>query len=171
VEFAVRHAALFLPTVEPPLYREEFVLSQATTPFAHVSSICELGDGRLAAVWCGGSPEGARDVAVWWATRGPLANDQWFAPRPIVTRESAAQETFRFVPKLGNSLVVAAKDGRLTRVYVSVAVGGWSGSSLNIKQSLDGGRTWSPSQRLGLSPFFNVSELVKNNAPPLTDGG
>jgi len=170
VEFAVRVAAPLLPTGEPPLCREEFVLSQATTPFAHVSSLCELGDGRLAAVWCGGSREGARDVAVWWATRGPLANDQWSDPRPIVTRESAAQETFRFVRKLGNPLLVADKDDHLILVYVSVAVGGWSGSSLNIKQSPDGGRTWSPSQRLGLSPFFNVSELVKNNAQPLTDG-
>jgi predicted neuraminidase len=171
VEFAVRGSAPLLPTSEPPLCREEFVLSHATTSFTHVSSLCELGDGRLAAVWCGGSREGARDVAVWWATRGPLAQDQWTAPRPIVTTESAAQETFRFVRKLGNPLVVAEKGGRLTLLYVSVAVGGWSGSSLNIKQSLDGGETWSPSQRLGLSPFFNVSELVKNNAQPLTDGG
>ena len=171
VEFAVRDAAPRLPTSEPPLCREEFVLSQATTPFTHVSSLCELDGGRLAAVWCGGSREGARDVAVWWATRGPLANDQWSAPRPIVTRESAAQETFRFVRKLGNPLLVAEKDGRLTLIYVSVAVGGWSGSSLNIKQSLDSGQSWSPSQRLGLSPFFNVSELVKNSAQPLTDGG
>ena len=171
VEFAVRDAAPLLPKGEPPLCREEFILSQATTPFAHVSSLCELGDGRLAAVWCGGSREGARDVAVWWATRGPLADDQWSAPRPIVTRASAALETFRFVRKLGNPLLVAGRDGRLALVYVSVAVGGWSGSSLNIKQSPDGGRTWSPSQRLGLSPFFNVSELVKNSAQPLTDGG
>jgi predicted neuraminidase len=59
----------------------------------------------------------------------------------------------------------------LALVYVSVAVGGWSCSSLNVKQSLDGGQTWTPSQRLGLSPFFNVSELVKNNAQPLTDDG
>jgi predicted neuraminidase len=41
---------------------------------------------------------------------------------------------------------------------------------LNFKQSFDAGRTWSPSQRLGLSPFFNVSELVKNGPTPLTDG-
>ena len=171
VEFAVRDAVRLPPTVEPPLCREEFVLSQATTPFAHVSSLCEIGGGRLAAVWCGGSREGARDVAVWSATRGPLDNDPWSSPRPIVTRDSAAQETFRFVRKLGNPLLMAEKEGRLSLLYVSVSVGGWSGSSLNLKQSLDGGETWSPSQRLGLSPFFNVSELVKNNAQPLTDGG
>ena len=151
--------------------REEFIAPQLPTPFAHVSSLCELSDGRLAAVWCGGSREGARDVAVWSATRGPLDNDTWSPPRTIVTRESAAQETFRFVRKLGNTLMVADKDGRLNLLYVSVGVGGWSGSSLNLKQSLDGGLTWSASRRLGLSPYFNVSELVKNNAQALTDGG
>jgi predicted neuraminidase len=171
VEFAVRDAVPHRPAVELPICREEFVIPQFTTPFAHVSSLCELGNGKLAAVWCGGSREGARDVALWLATRGPLDNDKWSSPRPIVTRDSAAQETFRFVRKVGNPLLVAEKDGRLSLIYVSVGVGGWSGSSLNIKQSLDGGRTWSPSRRLGLSPFFNVSELVKNNAQPLTDGG
>jgi predicted neuraminidase len=171
VEFALREAVPHRPPAEPPVCREEFVASQPTTPFTHVSSLCELGDGKLAAVWCGGSREGARDVAVWFAMRGLLTNDAWSTPRPLVTRASAAQETFRFVRKVGNPLLVSEKDGRLSLVYVSVGVGGWSGSSLNIKQSLDGGATWSPSQRLGLSPFFNVSELVKNNAQPLTDGG
>jgi predicted neuraminidase len=171
MEFAIRETVLRRAVVESPMCREEFVMSQVTTAFSHVSSLCELGDGRLAAVWCGGSREGAGDVAVWFATRGPLENDKWSSPQPIVARDSAAQETFRLVRKLGNPLLIADKDGRLTLVYVSVAVGGWSCSSLNIKQSLDGGQTWSPSQRLGLSPFFNVSELVKNNAQPLTDGG
>ena len=151
--------------------REEFVGSPITTAFTHVSSLCELAGGRLAAVWCGGSREGARDVAVWMAMRGPLTNDHWSSPRPVVTRESAAHETFRYVRKLGNPLLIAEKDGRVSLVYVSVGVGGWSGSSLNLKQSLDGGRTWSRSRRLGLSPYFNVSELVKNNAQALTDGG
>ena len=171
VEFAVRDAVPGRSAVEPAICREEFVVSQVTTAFSHVSSLCELGGGKLAAVWCGGSREGAHDVAVWFATRGPLDNDKWSSPRPIVTRDSAAQETSRYVRKLGNPLLIAEKDGRLTLVYVSVAVGGWSCSSLNVKQSLDSGKTWSPSQRLGLSPFFNVSELVKNNAQPLTDGG
>lgn len=172
VEFAVPDAVPHRTAVEPPMCREEFVVvPQATTPFAHVSSLCELGEGRLAAVWCGGSREGAGDVAVWFATRGPLDNNPWSAPRPIVTRDSAAQETFRYVRKLGNALLIPEKGDRLSLLYVSVGVGGWSGSSLNLKQSVDGGRTWSRSRRLGLSPFFNVSELVKNNAQPLTDGG
>src|ERR1017187_8594982 len=44
VEFAVPDAVPHRTAVEPPMCREEFVVApQATTPFAHVSSICELG--------------------------------------------------------------------------------------------------------------------------------
>jgi predicted neuraminidase len=50
-------------------------------------------------------------------------------------------------------------------------MGGWSGSSLNAKISNNGGKTWSRSQRLTLSPFFNVSELVRNNPLRLKNGG
>ncbi|MCP4214386.1 MAG: hypothetical protein GY765_07000, partial [bacterium] len=54
---------------------------------------------------------------------------------------------------------------------VTVSVGGWSGSALNVKTSGDGGKTWTESRRLTLSPFFNVSTLVRNNPLPLKNGG
>ena len=170
-QFAVREIVPRAPRAEAPMFSEEMVMNPAPTAFSHVSSLCEMADGRLAAVWCGGSREGARDVAVWWATRDPRGSDPWSVPRPIVTRDGAARETFRFVRKVGNPLLLGGKDGWLGLIYVSVGIGGWSGSSLNVKASSDGGLTWSASQRLGLSPFFNVSELGKNNAQPLTDGG
>jgi predicted neuraminidase len=52
-------------------------------------------------------------------------------------------------------------------IFVTITVGGWSGSSLNLKTSWDGGRTWSRSRRLTLSPFFNISELVKGRPMPV----
>ena len=140
-------------------------------PSAHVSSVCELPGGRLGAAWYAGTREGARDVAVYFATRQPGLGGAWSAPRALVTRSTAAQETFRFVKKIGNPVLFAGANGNLCLLYVSVGFGGWSGSSLNAKQSFDGGKTWSASQRLGLSPFFNVSELVKNGPAPLADGG
>jgi predicted neuraminidase len=42
---------------------------------------------------------------------------------------------------------------------------------LNVKTSRDAGQTWGTSQRLTLSPFLNLSELVKNNPAALSDGG
>jgi predicted neuraminidase len=168
--------AFVIPTPAPgaslnaPVHREELVDPHFVAPSVHVSSLCELPGGGLAAAWYGGTREGARDVAIYLATCEPGA-DTWSAPQPLVTRESAARETFRYVKKVGNPLLFAGTNGQVCLLYVSIAVGGWSGSSLNLKQSFDSGRTWSWSRRLGLSPCFNVSELVKNGPTRLADGG
>jgi len=55
-------------------------------------------------------------------------------------------------------------------VYVSVSLGGWSGSALNVKTSRDEGRTWGESRRLTLNPFFNLSSLVRNKPIYASDG-
>lgn len=154
-----------------PIWREEFLDPEFTQPSAHVATICELPGGRLAAAWYAGTREGARDVAIYFATRTANSTNGWSRPLPLVTRATAAAETFRFVKKVGNPLLFSGTAGNVYLLYVSVGFGGWSCSSLNLKQSSDGGRTWSPSRRLGLSPFFNVSELVKNSPAPLVGGG
>lgn len=136
----------------------------------HVSSLCELPGGGLAAAWYGGTREMAGDVAVFFATRKPGDAGPWSAPRKLVTPQSATRETFRFVKKVGNPMLFAGDNGQICLLYVTMGFGGWSGSSLNFKQSFDAGGTWSESQRLGLGPFFNLSELVKNGPTRLTDG-
>lgn len=75
-------------------------------------------------------------------------------PRSVVTRETAQRELGRYVKKVGNALVFSDDGQRVNLLYVSIALGGWSGSSLNLKTSADGGQTWGLSQRLQLSPFF-----------------
>jgi len=170
-EFLVPVVAKQPPLSAAPFFREELIDPQFTSPSAHVASLCELPGGRLAAVWYGGAHEGARDVAVYFATHDPGEGGQWSAPRALVTRKSAARETFRFVKKVGNPVLFGDTNGHLCLLYVSIGFGGWSGSSLNLKQSFDGGKSWSRSQRLGLSPFFNLSELVKNGPVRMADGG
>jgi predicted neuraminidase len=137
---------------------------------SHVASIAELPDGRLTASWYAGSREGASDVAIYLSTRRP-ADGRWSPPRAIVTRESAARELNRYIKKVGNALIFSDSAGKLWLIYVTVSVGGWSGSSLNVITSLDAGETWTASRRLTLSPFFNLSELVKNPPVALSDGG
>ena len=136
---------------------------------SHVSSLSELPDGRLAATWYAGSREGAGDVAIYFSTRGP-ADTRWSLPRAIVTRESATRDLNRYIKKVGNAVVFADSAGKLSLLYVTVSIGGWSGSSLNLTSSIDGGATWSQSQRLTLSPFFNLSELAKNAPAALIYG-
>lgn len=158
-----------IPPEAPFIYRE-FVSPDSGSGVVHVGSICELPQGRLAASWYGGTREGARDVAVFLSIKGP-EKASWSRPKMIVDRVSASRELSRYVKKVGNPLLFSGPGGRLWLVYVSISVGGWSGSSLNVKWSDDAGITWSNSLRLTLSPFFNISELVRNRPLPLSRSG
>lgn len=157
-------------STESPFLHEEFINPDSRQPMSHVASICELPDGVLAATWYAGSREGAGDVAIYFSTR-QSSDAAWSSPRAIVTRESASRDLNRYVKKVGNSLLFADGSGKLWLIYVTVAIGGWSGSSLNVVRSADRGATWTASQRLTLSPFFNIAELVKNAPVPLDDRG
>jgi predicted neuraminidase len=149
---------------------QEFISGDPGDGMLHVASICEMADGRLAACWYGGTREGARDTAIYLAVRDPGRLSSWSAPRVVVDRGSASRELRRYVKKLGNPMIYADSRSRLWLIYVTIAVGGWSGSSLNVKVSDDGGDHWTPSSRLTLSPLLNVSELVRNNPLQMSNG-
>ena len=144
-----------------PVFQRAFIDPNGVTASVHAATICEMPNGGLCAAWYGGTRELARDVAVYIATKPDAAEEPWTPPRAIATRESTMSELGRFVGRVGNSVIFADAGGRLWLVYVSIALGGWSGSSLNVKISEDQGRTWTPSRRLTLSPFLNMSELVR----------
>lgn len=156
---------------DPPHMAGEFISHDPGLGMLHVGSICEMADGSLVACWYGGTREGARDAVIYLAMRASGEAMSWSKPRVIVDRESASRELHRFVKKVGNSVIFADSEDRLWLIYVTITVGGWSGSSLNAKISHDGGTTWTASQRLTLSPFLNFSELVRNNPLPLRGGG
>ena len=175
-------AAFRLPTpavdpTEPASFRSGFIDHDPPLAYTHCPSICCLPDGRMACAWYGGSREGHRDVAVWMAASEPFGGGRptdepiaWGRPRSVIDRRIASRELERFVDKVGNSVVFTDAAGKLWLVYVTIAVGGWSGSSLNARCSTDGGVTWSRSHRLVLSPFFNVSELVRAAPVSLASG-
>lgn len=163
-----------MPVVEePPLFATGFIEHSPPPPFAHCPSLAQLPDGRMACAWYAGSREGGKDVAIWWA-ESPAADvaagrTAWSDPVAVIDRQSATRDLDRFVAKVGNSVIFTDAAGRPWIVFVSIAVGGWSGSSLNACCSNDGGRSWEPAHRLSLSPFLNVSELVRAT-PVLLDG-
>jgi predicted neuraminidase len=154
-----------------PDFKAELITPGPVAPSVHVASVCEGPDGRLNAAWYGGSREGAADVDIFWSQREPGADKPWSKPRALVSRDSAMRELRRPIKKVGNAVLFANGAGQLRLIYVTVSLGGWSTSSLNVKTSRDAGQTWGNSQRLTLSPFFNFSELVKNNPAGLSDGG
>ena len=167
------------PADERPFFASGFIDHDPPLPYVHCPSICELPAGGMACVWYAGSREAVRDVSLY-LSESPLAESPllepassapaWGSPRLVIDRDRAVADLDRFVDKVGNAVLFPDATGRLWLVYVTIGVGGWSGSSLNACSSTDGGKTFSASRRLALSPFFNVSELVRA-APVLLDSG
>jgi len=170
VEFVVHKP--YVPTNDDsPQKIEEFIGSAPEEGIVQVASICESLDGKLAAVWYSGSRVGAKDVKIFFTSCVPERGIPWSKPRVLVSRETASKELNRYVKKVGNPVIFSDLKGEMWLIYVTISIGGWSCSSLNVKTSNDGGITWTPSRRIPLSPFYNVSELVKNKPLSLKDGG
>jgi predicted neuraminidase len=74
------------------------------------------------------------------------------------------------VKKLGNPVVARDSRGRLWLFYVSVSLGGWSGSAVNFRISEDDGATFGPARRVVSSPFLNLGTLVRGPALLFEDG-
>ncbi|MFC6296259.1 sialidase family protein [Pseudomonas spelaei] len=142
-----------------PQYSSRFVSSQLTD-FVHSSSVTALPGGDLMAVWFAGSREGAADVQVRTA-RFDANSGEWGAEQVLATRESTRDGTQRYIRKLGNPVIALAPDNRLWMFYVSVSVGGWATSAINVMVSDDLGTSWSAPRQLITSPFFNISTLVR----------
>jgi len=157
------------PFKATPFYSEYFVNQEKPGTISHVSSITPAGDHKMASTWYGGSGEGERDVAIYLSIFHE-EEGRWTEPVVLVDREKSSKELNRYVKKVGNSLVFSDMKGRLWLFYVTIAFGGWSGSSLNYKVSPDEGVTWSKSRRMLLSPFFNLTNNVKNKGIHLDDG-
>ena len=155
---------------EEPYYRHE-LLPVGGHATVHVPSLAQLPDGRLAAAWYAGSKECAPDVAIFLSTQRRIPPEGWTTPRAVVTPRPPSAELGRHVRSAGNAVLASDLRGRLWLVYVTIPFGGWSVSSLNVKVSDDQGETWSQSRRLTVSPFFNLSTLVKNKPLLLADGG
>lgn len=135
---------------------------------AHSVTLVELGDGRIGAAWFSGSREGAADVRIVYAT---FDGRSWSSAISVMERARAQHDTGRLVRKLGNPVLWRDAKGVLHLWFVSVGVGGWSGSAINHSQSTDDGRSWSQVERLVTSPFLNISTLVHGAPLALSDGG
>jgi predicted neuraminidase len=156
--------------VQPPAATAQFAttLLPAPTRSVHSSSIIDTGNGDRLLFWFGGSREGATDVAIW---QSRWHNGQWSAARAIMTPELAGAAEWRYIKKVGNPLAVKLANGDIQLFFVTVSLGGWAASSLNVTRSADGGQTWLPARKVGTSPFLNISTLARTKATPLADGG
>ena len=154
-------------TATSPWFMEQFAAMEGHPPHLHAASAVGMTDGSLSGFWYGGSAEGARDVSIFAASQ---RNGAWSPDRPLVTRAAVQADLDRHIRKLGNASVIRHADGRLWMFFVTVSVGGWAGSSINLIESRDEGQTWSPPRRLVTSPFLNVSTLVRTGPLRYADG-
>ncbi len=153
-----------------PFMTEKFIIPDQGDRMVHVASLCEMPGGKFVAAWYGGTREGAKDVAIFLSFLDPRKEGSWTEPEVVVDRISASKELYRYIKKVGNPVVFSDPMDRLWMIFVTIPFGGWSCSSLNVKISNDGGDTWTDTTRLTLSPFLNISELVRNNPVLLRDG-
>ena len=170
---ALQFAAIQLPqgsstkTENEPELR--FIQPTGGPPAVHAGTITRLHDGRLLAAWFAGTREGASDVDILMSSLTPGASE-WSRPTAIVTKEQTTDELNRYIAKLGNPILFADSRQRVWLFYVTVSMGGWSGSSITLKYSDDDGATWTAAERLVTSPFLNISTLVKG-APMECESG
>lgn len=153
---------------QEPRFETDFASSKLHIE-THAASLVELRDGRLRAFWFSGSREGASDVQIHSAVFDPRKN-KWSAEQVVATRQDTEESVLRYVSKLGNPVCGRAPDGNLWLFYVTVSVGGWSGSSITMKTSSDEGQTWSGARRIITTPFLNVSTLLKGAPFFYSDG-
>ena len=146
--------------VAKPIYTSRFA-SSGLVDFVHSSAVTALPDGSLMTVWFAGSREGAADVQVRSA-RFDVKTGEWGGEQVLATRDSTQQGTQRYIRKLGNPVIALAPDNRLWLFYVSVSMGGWAGSAVNVMVSDDFGGSWSAPRQLITSPFLNISTLVRS---------
>src|SRR6185503_15383819 len=116
----------------------EFVYERAPFPSAHASTIVETREGLVAA-WFGGTEEGNPDVGIWVSRR---EGDRWSPP--LEAADGRQPDGTRH--PCWNPVLFQPAQGPLLLFYkVGPSPRAWWGL---VRTSTDGGRTWSPAQRL-----------------------
>jgi len=168
----------FVATGEPapastqtPVIQTEF-MSGGLTNEVHSATAVELANGDIGVFWYAGTREGGSDVAIYsrflHKSKDRSQISSWSEIHQVVDRTGSTKGLNRHIRKLGNPLALYHQE-RLWLFYVTVSVGGWGGSSINLVQSKDNGKTWGRPRRLVTSPFINLSTLVKERAIVLDD--
>ena len=95
----------------------------------------------------------------------------WTPPREILTPALLSHLSGKFIAKLGNPVSFVDSRGRVHLFVVGVSLGGWATSRvywLEFDKTLE---QLHFRQELALSPFANLSFLVRSSALLLEDGG
>lgn len=149
----------------------------ANTPAAHASFLLADKDGGLRAFWFAGSRESGPDVEI---VMSQFVDGVWVKPVVVVNRHTVFRELGlgSWIRRLGNPVAWIDAQGRTHLYVVATGLGGWSASRIlhlvQAKQGNDNGASqpvFVPQGFLQLSPFFNLSHLVRGVPVPMEGGG
>lgn len=148
---------------------ERFDVGVDSAESMHSLTSVALDNGNLLAAWYGGTREGHTDVEIF-SSEFNVSSKTWSKPQSILTRYQASDDLNRYIKKVGNPVLYRHPSGVTALFYVSVSIAGWATSQLNMAISHDDGQSWHPSKRLVLTPFLNISTLIKNDVITYADG-
>ncbi len=137
-------------------------------PAAHASFLLADKDGSLRAFWFAGTRESGPDVQI---VSSEFLNGKWTPPVVAVNRHTVFAELGMgsWIRRLGNPVAWIDAQGRTHLYVVATGLGGWAAS--RILHLRGDGVAFKPIGFLQLSPFFNLSVLVRSRPVPLQDGG
>ncbi|PHS10133.1 MAG: sialidase [Blastopirellula sp.] len=149
------------PTTQPGFVLEEFIYEKAPFPQCHASTIVETPQGIVAA-WFGGTHEKSPDVGIWLSHK---KDGKWSTPVEVANGVQADKEAGK--PDrypTWNPVLHQIPDGPLQLYYKKgPSPSTWWGE---LKESTDGGHTWSKARRLPR----DIYGPVRNKAITLKDG-
>lgn len=132
---------------------------------AQAPSLVLLSDGRLGAAWTAGSADDSSDLAIHFSV---LERDGWRPPQAIATREGTAGGLFAHIRRIGQPVLF--REGSWLHLWY-IASGPAGNRLLVHSRSTDGGRQWSPPERLSTSPLAGYGTALGSPPLPLADGG
>ncbi len=158
-----------LSTESPPYFTQLTIPKPNDALSVHASSLINLPNDNLLSAYFSGTKEGARDVKIS-ANLFDSKINRWSEAFIILTKEELSKNAHEYIKKLGNPLLFLHED-KILLFVVGVSMGGWATSKIYQLESALEPIRFKFARKLSLSPFLNLSHLIKNKPLNTTDGG
>ncbi|WRF74231.1 3-deoxy-d-manno-octulosonic acid hydrolase subunit 2 [Helicobacter pylori] len=158
-----------LVTQNPPYFTQLTIPKPNDALSVHASSLINLPNDNLLSAYFSGTKEGARDVKIS-ANLFDGKTNRWSEAFILLTKEELSKNAHEYIKKLGNPLLFL-HDDKILLFVVGVSMGGWATSKIYQLESALEPIRFKFVRKLSLSPFLNLSHLIKNKPLNTTDGG
>ncbi|GAA8111149.1 3-deoxy-d-manno-octulosonic acid hydrolase subunit 2 [Helicobacter pylori] len=158
-----------LSTKSPPYFTQLTIPKPNDALSVHASALISLPNDNLLSAYFSGTKEGARDVKIS-ANLFDSKINRWSEAFVILTKEELSCYSHEYIKKLGNPLLFL-HDDKILLFVVGVSMGGWATSKIYQLESALEPIHFKFVRKLSLSPFLNLSHLIRNKPLNTTDGG